>query len=168
MEVGWAGWIRMTTGYKPYHYDMGEAEKPFRLDNTSISYIYKVLKHLTMQWVAIWVHPYFIKPMEVCQAGWTWAKTVYNPYHYDIVDAWNHFRLNLTSILYIYKVFKHLPMQWMAIWMQQPHGAESFGIHQRLESSMPRIFWAGAGHLWWPCPLLKNNIGCPTSSCRDK
>ena len=25
----------------------------------------------------------------------------------------------------------------------------------RLDSSMPRIFWAGAGHLWWPRPLLK-------------
>jgi hypothetical protein len=39
--------------------------------------IYKVFKHLPMQWMAIWVHPYFIKPMEVCQAGWTWVTTVY-------------------------------------------------------------------------------------------
>ena len=93
-----------------------------------------------MQWMAIWVHPYFIKPMEVCQAGWTWVRTVYKSYQYDIVDSRNPFRLDNTSILYIYKVFKHLPMQWMAIWMQQPHGDESFGIHQRLESNMPRIF----------------------------
>ena len=96
---------------------MGEAKNPFRLDKTSILYIYKVFKHLLMQWMAIWVHPYFIKPMEVCQAGWTWVTTVYKPYQYDIVKARNHFRLNYTSILYIYKVFKHLPMQWIGIWM---------------------------------------------------
>jgi hypothetical protein len=30
-----------------------------------------------MQWMAIWVHPYFIKPMEVCEAGWTCVTTVY-------------------------------------------------------------------------------------------
>ena len=117
MEVGWAGWIRVTTGYKPYHHDMVEANNPFRLDNTSILCIYKVFKHLMMQWVAVWMHPYFIKTMEVCQAGWTWVTTGYNPYQYDIVEARNHFRLNCTSILYIYKCLKHLLMLWMAIWM---------------------------------------------------
>jgi DNA-binding helix-hairpin-helix protein with protein kinase domain len=96
---------------------MVEAENPFRLDKTSILYMYKVVKHLLMQCMAIWVHPYFIKPMEVCQVGWTWVTTVYKPYQYDIVDSRNHFRLNTTSILYIYKVFNHLLMQWMAIWM---------------------------------------------------
>jgi hypothetical protein len=30
-----------------------------------LSYIYKVVKHLPMQWMAIWMHPYFIKFMEV-------------------------------------------------------------------------------------------------------
>jgi hypothetical protein len=62
-------------------------------------YIYKVFKHLPMQWMAIWVHPYFINSMEVCQAGWTWVTTVYKPYQYDIVKARNHFRLNYKSIL---------------------------------------------------------------------
>ncbi len=70
-----------------------------------------------MQWMAIWMHPYFIKPMEVCQAGCTWVTTVYKPYQYDIVEAKTQFRLNYTSILYIHKVFKHLPIQWMAILM---------------------------------------------------
>ena len=37
-----------------------------------------------------------------------------------------HLRLNYTSILYIYKVFKHLPMQWMSIWMH-PYGHQSHG-----------------------------------------
>jgi hypothetical protein len=34
-----------------------------------------------------------------------------------MVEARNHFRLDYTSILYIYKVFKHIMMQLMAIWM---------------------------------------------------
>ncbi len=36
----------------------------------------------------------------------------------------NPFRLNYTYILYIYEVFKHLPMQWIAIWMH-PYGNQS-------------------------------------------
>ena len=36
-------------GYKPYHYDMVEAKNPFRMDNTSILYVYKVFKHHTFQ-----------------------------------------------------------------------------------------------------------------------
>ena len=54
--------------------------------------------------MAIWMHPFFIKPMDVCQAGltWvTWVTTVYKPYHFYIVEAKNHFRLKYTSILYI-------------------------------------------------------------------
>ena len=119
MEVGWAwaGWIRVTTGYKPYHYVMVEARNHCRLDKTSILYMYKVVKHLPMQWIAIWMHPYFIKAMEMGWSCWTWVTTGYKPYHYDMGEAKNPFRLDNTSILYIYKVFKHLPMQWMAIWM---------------------------------------------------
>ncbi len=44
---------------------MGEAKNTFRLDNTSILYMYKVVKHLLMQWILIWMHPYIIKAMEV-------------------------------------------------------------------------------------------------------
>jgi hypothetical protein len=44
---------------------MGEARNYCRLDKTSILYMYKVVKHLPMQWMAIWMHPYFIKAMEV-------------------------------------------------------------------------------------------------------
>ncbi len=47
----------LTTDYKPYHYDMGESENTFKIDNTSILYIYKVFKHIPMQWMAIWMHP---------------------------------------------------------------------------------------------------------------
>ena len=35
----------------------------------------------------------------------------YNPYYYDVVEAMNHFRVDYTSLIYIYKVFTHLPMQ---------------------------------------------------------
>ena len=52
MDVGWSCWTWVTTGYKPYHYDLDEAKNPFRLNNTSILCIYKVFKHLPMQWLA--------------------------------------------------------------------------------------------------------------------
>ena len=32
-----------------------------------------------------------------------------------MVKARNHFIVTYTYIIYIYKVFKHLPMQWMVI-----------------------------------------------------
>ena len=34
-----------------------------------------------------------------------------------MVEAANSFRLHSTSILYVYKVFKHLDMLWMDIWV---------------------------------------------------
>ncbi len=44
--------------YKPYHFVKGEARNHCKLDKTSIVYIYKVVKHLPMQWMAIWMHPH--------------------------------------------------------------------------------------------------------------
>ncbi len=35
------------------------------------------------------------------------------------------------------------------------HNTPALINSSRLDSSMPLIFWAGAGHLRWPCPLLK-------------
>ena len=113
-------WIGVTIGYNPYYYDMVEAKNYFRLDYTSTLYIYKEFNHIPMQWMVIWMHPYFIKAMEVDWADWIWVTTGYKKYHnnYDIAEAKKHFRLDQTSILFIYKVFKHLPMQWMVIWMR--------------------------------------------------
>ncbi len=103
MEVVSAGWIRVTTDYKPYHYDMGEAENTFRLDNTSILYIYKVFKDFPMQWMAIWMHPWSIQAMEVVWAGWIRVLTTdYKPYHYDMGEAENTFKKDNTSFFYIY------------------------------------------------------------------
>jgi hypothetical protein len=39
---------------------MFEAPNPFRLHPTSISYLYKVFKHLDMLWMGIWVHPFTV------------------------------------------------------------------------------------------------------------
>ncbi len=101
LEVGWAGWIWVTTEYKPYHFDMNKAKNTFRMDKISILYIYKVFKHLLMQWMAIWMHPYSIQAMEVGWAGWIRVTTDYKPYHYDMGEAEKTFRLDNTSILYI-------------------------------------------------------------------
>ena len=48
---------------------------------------------------------------------WIWVTNGYDPYYYDMVYDKNHFKLDYTSILCMYNNFKHLPMQWMAIWM---------------------------------------------------
>ena len=129
MEVGWSCQNWVTAEYKPYHYDMGEAKKPFRLDNNSILYIYKVFKHLLMQWMAIWMHPYFIKATEVGWSCWSWVTIGYISDHYKMGEAKNPSRLDNTSILYIYQVFKHLLMQWMAIWMH-PYFIEPMEVCQ--------------------------------------
>ncbi len=81
MKVGWADWIWLTTGYKPYHYDMVKARNHFIVTYTYIIYIYKVFKHLPMQWMVICRPPYFIKAMD--WDGWIWVTNGYNPYHYD-------------------------------------------------------------------------------------
>ena len=58
--------------------------------------MYKVVKHLSMQWMAMWMHPYFITAMEVGSAGKILLTTGYKIYHYnnDLVEAKNHFRLD--------------------------------------------------------------------------
>ena len=40
----------------PLHY-MVEAVKPFKMDHTSMAYIYKVFEHLLLLWISIWMHP---------------------------------------------------------------------------------------------------------------
>ena len=66
------------------------------------SYIYRVVKHLPMQWMPMREHPYFITAMEVGSAGKIWLTTGYKIYHnnYDLAEARDHFRLDYTSILY--------------------------------------------------------------------
>ena len=55
---GGLSWLNQThIGYNLYHYDIVEAMRHFRLYYTSILYIHYVFKILTMQWMAIWMHP---------------------------------------------------------------------------------------------------------------
>ena len=42
--------------------------------------------------------------------------SVWKLFHYAIVEAVEPFKLHLTSMLYIYKVFEHLLQLWIGIW----------------------------------------------------
>jgi hypothetical protein len=44
---------------------MVEAVEPFILHPTSMSYIYKVLEHLQLLWMGIWLHTHTIKTSNV-------------------------------------------------------------------------------------------------------
>ncbi len=46
-----------------------------------------------------------------------WGMTEPKWYCGVMVEAAKGFRLHLTSILYLYKVFQHLDMLWMGIWV---------------------------------------------------
>ena len=91
------------------------------------SHIYKVFKHLPMQWMVIWMHPYFIKAMGMGWDCWIWFRTGYKTYYYDMAEARILFRLDNTSTLYIYKVFQHLLMQWIAMSMH-PYSIKAMGV----------------------------------------
>ncbi len=51
--------------YKAYYYHMVMAGNHVRVTKTSIYYIYKVFKHIPVQWMDVSMHPYFIKAMNV-------------------------------------------------------------------------------------------------------
>ncbi len=55
----------------------------------------------------------------------------------------------ITHISYIYKVFKHLPMQWMAIWMH-PYDHQSHG---------GGLKWLNQGNNWVPILQLCQGRG---------
>jgi len=48
----------VTTGYKSSHTMSRERQGTPSDLTTHLSYIYKLFKHLLMQWIAIWMHPY--------------------------------------------------------------------------------------------------------------
>ena len=52
--------------YKPCHYAMVEAEKPFNLHHTSVSFICKVIEHLHLLWMGIWLHTHTALLQEAC------------------------------------------------------------------------------------------------------
>jgi hypothetical protein len=45
---------------KPCHYTLVEAVEPFKLNPTSLSYIYEVFDHLLRLWMGTWLHAHTI------------------------------------------------------------------------------------------------------------
>ena len=64
---GVLSWLNQGNNWVPYklsyHYDITEASNQFGLDYTFILNVFKLLKHLLMQWIVVWMRPYFIKAL---------------------------------------------------------------------------------------------------------
>ena len=86
-----------------------KAPNPLGVHPTSMSYVYKVIQHLDIPWMGIWVYPYtgthptwliFCGAVSLVESTWC---------DYVMVEAEGHLKLIPTSILHIiYKVFEHL------------------------------------------------------------
>jgi hypothetical protein len=50
---------------KPYYFTMVEAVVPFKLDITSMSYLYEVFEHLQLLWMGIWMHIHSVTTTDV-------------------------------------------------------------------------------------------------------
>ena len=50
---------------KPCHFAMVEAVEPFKLHPTSMSYLYKVLEHLQLLGMGIWMHIHSVTTTDV-------------------------------------------------------------------------------------------------------
>ncbi len=103
---------------------MAEAVKPRWLHPTFTLYIYKVFKHLKMLCIGSWMQPYTDTPAE----GWprflgNWGNSEWIWCHDVMVVAIKHRWLHPT-FTYIYKVFEHLKMLWIA------HGCGLALIHR--------------------------------------
>jgi hypothetical protein len=87
---------------------------------TSILHVLKVFKPLHMLWMmGIWVHPYTGTPMQVWgkNFGKLGLRVSPNNIMVSCLEAVHHYTLLLTSILHVLKVFKHLHMLWMGMWV---------------------------------------------------
>ena len=56
------------------HYTMVEAVRPFKLDTTSISYIYKVFDYLLLLWIGICMYIHTITTSSITQLLVSWLK----------------------------------------------------------------------------------------------
>ncbi len=102
MEVGWAGSIRLRSGYKSYHTMSRERQGTPSDLITHLSYIYK--NYLSTFRCSGWPFGCIlmaIKLMEVDWAGWIRVRSGYKSYHYIKGKTRNSFRLNYNYILYI-------------------------------------------------------------------
>ena len=101
---------------------MVEAVRPFKLDYISIAEIYKVFVHLLLLWIGIWMYIHTITTSSITQLFGELADMVLDEglvqtMHYTMVEAVRPFKLDTTSISYIYKVFDYLLLLWIGICM---------------------------------------------------
>ena len=106
---------------KRCHYTMVEAVASFELHATSILYTCNVFEHLLLWWMGIWMHTHTIaiiiilfpdlrKLVETLGDGS--LQTL--PLHY----GWGCSKFQTSSsFILIYKVFEHILLRWMAIWI---------------------------------------------------
>ncbi len=86
------------------------------LHPTSILDVHKVIEHLHMLWMGIWVRPYTVIPVPVGVKFWKFGCKVKPKWQCGVmVEAVNHHWLHPTSILDVYKVIEHLHMLWIGI-----------------------------------------------------
>ena len=100
------------------HDVMVEAGKPRWLHPTFTLYIYKVFEHLKMLWIGSWMRPCTDTSAEGGPRFWEIGVSLSE---YDAMMSW----LRLVSPAdfiplshYIYKVFEHLKMLWIGLWMR--------------------------------------------------
>jgi len=70
-----------------------------------------------MLWMGIWVHPYAVLHVQV---GVSFRKNGVWPSLYDVAVSWLRLQTPIDCIppiLGVYKVFWHLEMLWMGIWV---------------------------------------------------
>ena len=82
-----------------------------------MAYISKVFEQLEMLWMGIWVHNYAVLHVQV---GVNFRGNGVWPSLYDVAVSWLRLQTPIDCIptmSYISKVFEHLEMLWMGIWV---------------------------------------------------
>ena len=94
-----------------------EAVKDLTLLSTPLLDVYKVIEHLHMLWMGIWMHPYNLTPMQMRPKFWKTEGKGESKRCCGVscLEAVNHLTLLSTPILHVNKVIEHLHMLWMVI-----------------------------------------------------
>ena len=112
---------------------MVEAVYPFNLQPTSMLYISKVFDQLLLWWMGIWMHTHTINATYVApdlgELNEVQGKYVHKWCHYTMFEAAYPFRLHSSSMLYIQKVFEHLLLWWVGMWIYTVIGHGIGGKH---------------------------------------
>ena len=110
---------------KPWHYTMVQAVEPFKLHPISIKYTCQVFEHRQLLLMGIWLHTHryhyrCFPRFGIGRADWNPRQCkCANHATYAIAQTVEPFKLHLTSLSYICKVFEHHQHQlmWMGIWL---------------------------------------------------